>query len=73
MTRLSESVDRVTALCTDADLAADAAVRELLTETAQRRNLDLSDLSPVEQATLIADRSQELQPSADALAERVSG
>jgi tyrosyl-tRNA synthetase len=73
MTRLSESVDRATALCKDADLAADAAVRELLTETAQRRNLDLSDLSPVEQATLIADRSQELQPSADALAERISG
>ena len=73
MTRLSESVDRVTALCKDADLADDAAVRELLTETAQRRNLDLSDLSPVEQAILTADRSQELQPSADALAERISG
>lgn len=71
MTRLSESVDRATALLKGADLAADAAVRELLTETTQRRGLDLSDLSPTEQADLIAARSQELQPSADSLAERI--
>lgn len=71
MTRLSQSVDRATALLNDADLAADATVRELLTETTQRRSLDLSDLAPVEQAALIAARSQELQPSADALAERI--
>lgn len=72
MTRLSQSVDRVVALLKDADLAADATVRELLEETTQRRSLDLSDLSPAEQATLIADRSQELQPSADALADRIT-
>jgi tyrosyl-tRNA synthetase len=71
MTRLSQSVDRVTALLTGADLAADAAVRELLEETTQRRSLDLSDLSPAEQAALIADRSQELQPSAESLAARI--
>jgi tyrosyl-tRNA synthetase len=71
MTRLSQSVDRATVLLKDADLAADTAVREVLAETTQRRSLDLSDLSPAEQATLIADRSQELQPSADALAERI--
>lgn len=71
MTRLSQSVDRATALLKGADLAADAAVRELLTETTQRRGLDLSDLSPTEQADLIAARSQELQPSADSLAERI--
>jgi tyrosyl-tRNA synthetase len=71
MTRLSQSVDRATALLTGADLAADATVRELLTETTQRRSLDLSDLAPAEQAALIAARSQELQPSADALAERI--
>ena len=71
MTRLSQSVDRATALLEDADLAADAAVRELTTETTLRRSLDLSDLSPAEQAALIAARSQELQPSADALAERI--
>ncbi|MGH3512272.1 MAG: tyrosine--tRNA ligase, partial [Pseudonocardiaceae bacterium] len=71
MTRLSQSVDRATALLVGADLAADATVRELLELTTQRRGLDLSDLSPTEQATLIAERSQELQPSADALAQRV--
>src|SRR5713226_156644 len=71
MTRLNQSVGRATALLEGADLAADATVRQLLEETTQRRSLDLSDLSPAEQATLIADRSQELQPSADALAERI--
>lgn len=71
MTRLSQSVDRATALLRGADLAADATVRELLTETTQRRGLDLSDLSPAEQAALVAGRAQELQPSADALAERI--
>jgi tyrosyl-tRNA synthetase len=71
VTRLSQSVDRATALLKGADLAADATVRELLTETTQRRSLDLSDLSPAEQATLIAARSQELQPSPDALASRI--
>ncbi len=71
MTRLSQSVDRVTALLRGADLAADATVRELLELTTQRRRLDLSDLSPAEQAALIAERSQELQPSPDALAERI--
>jgi tyrosyl-tRNA synthetase len=72
MTRLSESVRRATALLEDADLSADASVRELLEVTARRRGLDLSDLSATEQAALIAERSQELQPSADALAERMT-
>ncbi|MGH3872053.1 MAG: tyrosine--tRNA ligase [Pseudonocardiaceae bacterium] len=71
MTRLSQSVDRATALLKGADLAVDATVRELLAETTQRRSLDLSDLAPAEQAALIAARSQELQPSAGALAERI--
>jgi tyrosyl-tRNA synthetase len=71
VTRLSESVDRATALLADADLAADTTVRELLELTTQRRSLDLSDLSPAEQAALIAERSQELQPSADALEQRI--
>jgi tyrosyl-tRNA synthetase len=71
MTRLSQSVDRATALLRGADLAADGTVRELLELTTQRRSLDLWDLSPAEQAMLIAERSQELQPSADALAERI--
>jgi tyrosyl-tRNA synthetase len=72
MTRLSQSADRAIALLKGADLAADAVVRELLTETTQRRGLDLSDLPPAEQAALIAARSQELQPSAGELAERIT-
>ncbi len=71
MTRLGQSVDRAAALLNGADLAADATVREVLTETTQRRSLDLSDLPPAEQAALIAARSQELQPSTDALTERI--
>ncbi len=71
MTRLSQSVDRVTALLTGADLAADVTVRELLELTTQRRGLDLADLAPAEQAALVAERSQELQPSVAALAERI--
>jgi tyrosyl-tRNA synthetase len=71
MSRLSQSVDDATALLTQANLATDSTVRELLELTTRRRTLDLSDLSPKDQATLIAERSQELQPSADALAERI--
>ncbi len=71
MTRLSQSVVRATALLKDGDLAADATVRELLAETTLRRTMDLSDLPPDEQAALIAARSQQLQPSVDALAERI--
>ncbi|MGH3930932.1 MAG: hypothetical protein ACRDTF_13255, partial [Pseudonocardiaceae bacterium] len=71
MTRLRKSADGVTVLLADADLADDVAVRELLELTTQRRGLDLSDLSPVEQAALIAERSQELQPSTEALAARI--
>lgn len=72
MTRLSQSVRDATALLEGADLAADAAVRESLELTTERRGLDLSDLSPGEQASLIGERSQELQPSVDALAERIT-
>lgn len=71
MTRLSQSVDRVTALLRRADFASDAAVTELLTATFERRQLDLSDLTPAAQASLIAMRSQELQPSAETLADRI--
>lgn len=71
MSRLNQSVDRVTALLKGADLAVDDTVRELLDLTTQRRRLDLSDLPPADQAALIAERSQQLQPSATALAERI--
>jgi tyrosyl-tRNA synthetase len=72
MTRLAESVVRVTAMLEEADLAADAMVGELLTETTRRRGLDLSDLSADEQAALTAARAQELQPSAATLAQRIA-
>lgn len=72
MTRLSESVHRATVVLRKANLADNAIVHELLEETTRRRALDLSDLSPTEQAVLIADRSQQLQPSVDALAERIA-
>ncbi|MDS1272678.1 tyrosine--tRNA ligase [Lipingzhangella sp. LS1_29] len=72
MTRLSQSVDHVSELLKDADLAADATVRELLTETTRRRSLDLSDLPAEEQAALIANRTQQLQPSTEDLAERIT-
>lgn len=70
MTRLSQSVARAAALVEGADLAADSAVRELLEVTAERRSMDLSDLSPAEQTELIAERAQTLFPSATALTER---
>lgn len=72
MSRLGRSVDHVTAVLAEVDLAADAAVRELLAETTRRRGLDLSDLTAGEQAALIAQRSQQLQPSQDALARRIT-
>ncbi|GAB3159161.1 hypothetical protein GCM10027059_05080 [Myceligenerans halotolerans] len=72
MTRLAQSVQTATALLRGADLAGYRAVTDLLSETTARRTLDLSDLSLNEQAELIAARTQQLQPSADALAERVA-
>jgi tyrosyl-tRNA synthetase len=71
VTRLSDSVEWSTALLKDANLAADATVRELLGETYQRRSLDLSDLAPVEQAALIAPRARAFQPSAEVFVERI--
>jgi tyrosyl-tRNA synthetase len=71
VTRLSDSVAWSNALLKDANLAADATVRELLGETYQRRSLDLSDLAPVEQAALIAPRARAFQPSAEVFVERI--
>ena len=72
MSRLSRSVENATGLLVAADLSAAGAVRELLELTWERRRLDLSDLSPAEQAVLIAERCQELQPSQEALAQRIA-
>lgn len=72
MHRLAQSVERATAVLGHADLSSEASVSELLDITTDRRRLDLSDLSPAEQANLLAGRAHTLQPSADALAERVT-
>lgn len=52
----------------DKDLSDDGTVSALLAETASRRSLDLSDLSPREQADLIAARSLNMVPPVDTLA-----
>lgn len=71
MSRLSESVTRVMHILDGADLGADYTVAQLLDETTARRSLDLSDLSPREQAALVAGRANHLIPSEEALAERI--
>jgi tyrosyl-tRNA synthetase len=71
MIHLEQSVNSVTGLLEGADLSSDAAVRSLLEITTARRRLDLSDLSPQQQAQLIAARSKQVQPSSEALTERI--
>jgi tyrosyl-tRNA synthetase len=71
VSRLSQSVQQAKSLLGQADLGRDEAVAELLSITYERRRLDLSDLSPAEQAALIDQRCEQLQPSAAALAGRV--
>ncbi len=70
MSRLDQSVQLATTLLARADLGAGSTVRELLELSLQRRRLDLSDLAPARQADLVKSRCQELQPSAEALAQR---
>ena len=72
MTRLSRSIARTEELLERADFAVDNTVAELLAETHARRVLDLSDLSPTQQAGLIADRTVDVLPSVDALAETIA-
>ena len=71
MSRLSDSLDRLAGPLRDGDLADDTVVRQVLEETTARRTMDLSDLPAAEQAAMIAGRSQQLQPSPSALAERI--
>jgi tyrosyl-tRNA synthetase len=71
MSRLSDSVIAASEVLGRADLSRDAGVRELLELTYERRSTDLSDLSPAEQAALIAERSEQLQPSQGALEKRL--
>ncbi|GAA2520384.1 tyrosine--tRNA ligase [Winogradskya humida] len=72
MTRLHRSVSHGTALLSSADLSDGPAVRELLDLTTTRRRLDLSDLSPADQAALATSRATEVLPSAAALAARLA-
>jgi tyrosyl-tRNA synthetase len=72
MNRLSRSVEEAITLLAEGDLSAEAVVRELLELTYARRRMDLTDLSPAEQAALIAQRAEQLQPSAEVLAQRVT-
>jgi len=72
MSRLSNSVKAASEVLARAELSRDAGVRELLELTYERRNTDLSDLSPTEQAALIAERCEQLQPSQEALAKRLA-
>jgi tyrosyl-tRNA synthetase len=72
LSRLSRSVQDVTALLTTADLSQDAVTRELLELSFERRRLDLCDLTAAEQAELIGQRCQQLQPSTEALAQRMA-
>ncbi|MFJ2303295.1 hypothetical protein [Streptomyces sp. NPDC087787] len=67
MSRLSESVARVMHILDGADLGEDYTVAQLLSETTARRSLDLSDLSPQEQAALVEGRANQLIPSAAVL------
>ncbi|MFC5722449.1 tyrosine--tRNA ligase [Streptomyces gamaensis] len=70
MTRLGESVARASELLQQ-DLSSDQTVQRLLTETGSRRYLDLTDLSPKEQAELIAARTVDVLPGVEKLAERI--
>jgi tyrosyl-tRNA synthetase len=70
MSRLSRSVQEASALLAEADLSAENIVRQLLELTYARRRMDLTDLAPAEQAALVADRSEQLQPSPEALTKR---
>lgn len=70
MTRLGESIARALTLL-EQDVSSDQIVEDLLTETSGRRQLDLSDLDPKEQAELIASRTTDVLPSVDALREAI--
>lgn len=71
MTRLGDSVQRASELLAQ-DLSSDQTVERLLTETVSRRSLDLTDLTPAEQARLVAGRAVELLPSEERLAEQIA-
>lgn len=72
-TRLGASHDTLMTILRDApDLRERAGLAKILELLRERRAMDLSDLPPAEQAALISARSQELLPSADDLAARLT-
>jgi tyrosyl-tRNA synthetase len=71
MTRLSESIARATAILEQADLSSDEVVHQILEETHPRRSLDLTDLTPAEQARLIASRTVHVLSSVEDLADAI--
>lgn len=72
MSLLSQSVAETKALLARADLDSDADVSAVVDAELARRRLDLSDLSALEQAELIAERVHTLQPSTSDLADRIA-
>jgi tyrosyl-tRNA synthetase len=72
MSRFARCAQRSAAQLAATDISRDSAVRELIELSLERRKSDLSDLSPQEQAALIGQRCQQLQPSTEALAQRMA-
>ena len=68
MSRLSQSVEQARGAAGEGRPGRRRRVRDLLELTYERRRMDFSDMSPAEQAALVAERCDQLQPSADALA-----
>ena len=72
MSHLSNSVKQATGLLSGEDLSLSSNVRELLELTHLRRRMDLSDLTPAEQASLVATACAQLQPSEEVVCERIT-
>lgn len=71
MDPLKRSGEELEQLIESGDFSSDAAVANALALLRERRGMDLSFLSPADQAELIAARTVDLLPSEDELAERI--
>ncbi|WP_025274156.1 tyrosine--tRNA ligase [Haloglycomyces albus] len=72
MSRLYQSVQKAQKLLRSANLDTPQIAAELLELSHYRRDLDLSDLTPTEQAALISNRSVQILPSDDDLSARIA-
>lgn len=73
MTRLDQSRDALLGLLRSGpDLRRGEGLDEVLALLAERRRMDLSDLTPAAQAELIASRSVDVLPSVEGLGERIA-